>query len=126
MKKFRFRKTIDIDVEADTEEDARQQLVKTCSRGEGVLGSGHTFELLGTVETQKLNPDEEEFAEKLGEGYIVMSVQFRGENFACLCTIEELDPEHVSVRPRALLLREEQKEHITDVMGEKPTIRKQE
>ena len=53
-------------------------------------------------------------------GLVIMSIQYRKENFACLCKVEDLNAEYVSVKPLALVLSEDQKEHITDVLGNRP------
>jgi len=122
LTKFRFRKTTDIDIEAETEEEARKELSFQCARAyaQGYpMGDEDTFELLGTANLADLTPELLEAANRMN-GYVLMSVQYRGENFACLCKVEDLDAKYVSVKPVALLLKEDQKEHIADVMGDSP------
>lgn len=114
MPEYRFRRTEDVIIPASDEEEARSLI--------GIRDRyPDEYELLGTVDTEKLTQEELAFSKKMGEGYLVMSVQYRGENFACLCTVkEEENPELVRVRPIALLLKDKQKGHITDVMGQSP------
>lgn len=51
---------------------------------------------------------------------VVMSVTYKGEPFAAICKLKELDDEHVSVKPLALVLSEEQLDHIEDIKGDHP------
>jgi hypothetical protein len=111
MNKYRFRRTVDIDVEAESPEKAREELSKRDRYPD-------EFELMGHSEIRKLKPELLKAASSLS-GFVIMAVQYRGENFPCLCKTEDLG-ERVSVQPVALLLNEEQKDHITDVMGQRP------
>lgn len=71
---------------------------------------------------EKLSPDiiEKAKAVNADSGLVVMSVLYRGESFAALCKIEDLDAKYVSVKPVALVLSEEHLDHVTDVKGDHP------
>lgn len=116
MPKFRFRQTIDIDIQAANVKEARN-ILKDRDR------YPEDYELLGTAELEDLTPEMREASKSLGD-FILMSVQYRGENFICMCKTKELDEERISVKPVALWLTEEQKDNITDVMGNCPEINK--
>ena len=51
---------------------------------------------------------------------VVMSVLYKGEPFAALCNMTELDKDRVSVKPLALVLSEEQLDHVEDIKGDRP------
>lgn len=122
MPEYRFRRTIDIDITAESEKEARKELsfhcLRACVQGDPI-GDEDTFELLGSPDIENLTTELREAAQGMS-GFVLMSVQYRGENFACLCKVEDLDAMYVSVKPVALLLKEDQKDHITDVMGNSP------
>lgn len=111
MAKYRFRKTTDLDIEAENPEEARDKLSKRDR-------SPDEYELLGGSEIRNLDPKLLAAAENLS-GFVIMAVQYRGENFPCLCKTEDLG-EHVSLKPIALLLNEDQKDHIENVLGDRP------
>jgi hypothetical protein len=73
-------------------------------------------------EIKNLTPEILKKAKQITEesGLVIMSVLYRGENFACLCKVEDLNAEYVSVKPLALVLTEDQKDHITDIKGDHP------
>ena len=114
MSKFRFRRTIDIDIQADNIKEARNILKDREHYPDD-------YELLGTATLEDLSPDMVEASKSLGD-FVLMSVQYRGENFISLCKTKELDEERISVKPVALWLTEEQKDHLTDVMGNSPDV----
>lgn len=114
MPKYLFRRAHDIIIKAETPEAALELLPE---RVEGP----EDFKLLGTADLAALDPDLVKAAENM-QGFVLMSVQYRGENFACMCQVEDLNKEYVSVKPIALLLSKEQKLHLTDVMGDSPDV----
>ena len=119
MPKFRFRRTIDVDIEAETPEEALYKMTTTDAYPRKDNNFSEDFELLGKTSIENLSPELLKAAEKMNN-FVLMSVQYRGENFACMCQVEDIDPEYVSVKPVALLLSEEQKDHLTDVVGGSP------
>jgi len=53
-------------------------------------------------------------------GLILMSCQYRGENFTSICRISEIDSRRVRVKPLALVLNESKLEHVMDHEGTTP------
>lgn len=74
-----------------------------------------------TVSThKKLTPEIIAKANRLkGTDLVVMSVLYRGEPFAAVCKLTDLG-ECVSVKPLALVLSEEQLDHVEDIKGDRP------
>lgn len=74
------------------------------------------------MQPQDLTPEIVEKAKQVNadSGLVIMSVLYKGEPFACLCKVEDLNAQYVSVKPLALVLTEEQKDRITDVKGDHP------
>lgn len=114
--KYRFRKTIDIDIEADSEVAARTEFLLEHPDSE-------TYELIGEAEipviAEEMQKKAYPFLSTL-TSHLVMSIQYRGENFTALCQVKNLDADRVTVTPVALLLSEDQKKHLTDVKGRTP------
>lgn len=111
MAKYRFRRTEDLDIEADSPEEAWEKLAQQDKYPED-------YELLGQADIENLSPKFLDVASEVS-GFCFMAIQYRGENFACLCKTEDLGT-HVSMQPIALMLSEEQKQHIENVLGDRP------
>ena len=122
MPKYRFRNLKDVEIEAENPEEAYKALEERCARNvlrKSLVDCPEDYELLGVTDPEQIDPELLQAAEKLS-GFVVMSVQYRGENFAALCKVEDLGPEYVSVKPVALLLSEKQKGNLTDPLGNRP------
>jgi len=59
-------------------------------------------------------------------GFVLMSCQYRGENFVAICKQQDVGETKLEVTPLALILPNEKLDFITDTMGESPIIRKEE
>jgi hypothetical protein len=119
--KYRFRKTVDVDIEADSEVTARTEFLLEHPDSE-------KYELIGEAEIPVIDEEMQKKAYPYLStltSHLVMSIQYRGENFAALCQVKNLDADRVSVTPVALLLNEEQKKHLTDVKGRTPRAQRQ-
>lgn len=125
MSTHRFRFSKDFDVEASSMEEARQVLEQICDENNIVelkqaLEQG-AFEYLGDAEVRDICAEDRKHAEPLVQpGFLLMSCQFRGENFIAICSSRDVAGEKVAVRPLALVLREEHLDHLTDPIGGKP------
>jgi hypothetical protein len=50
----------------------------------------------------------------------LLRVQYRGENFVAVCDVEDIDDDRVAVKPIALILTNEQMDHLVDKHGNRP------
>lgn len=127
MSKHRFRYSKDFDVPASSADDARTVLKEICASNgivdlQQALERGQ-FEYLGDAEVQDISEEDRARAKMFAQaGMLLMSCQYRGENFTVLCTSRDVNETHKAVRPLALLLREEQLDNLTDPTGGRPVL----
>lgn len=127
MDNFRFRFTKDFDVEAGSLEEAEEKLRVACRDVESIsLNAALACEdlaYLGLAAVQDIDASSRDLASPLLEGktgLILMSCQYRGENFTSICRISEIDSRRVRVKPLALVLNESKLEHVMDHEGTTP------
>lgn len=127
MEKFRYRAAVDLDLAAENLEKAQEKLPAARDYIDRLVKANvaiPTFELLGKAEVEDIDPDAKRKAAQVLEAFdnlMLMSVQYRGENFTALCTRTSLGKGYVSIRPIALMLTEKKLDHVRDVEGNPPT-----
>jgi len=119
MPTYKFVKRTDIEIDADDPMVAYQFLEDECEVHKEVLGNPEEYEFFGLAYPEGIQPELLEAVDKI-PGFTLMTVQYRGENFACLCKVKDIDEKYVSVKPVALMLTEDQKEYLTDIKGNRP------
>ena len=125
MSKHRFRYSKDFDVPASSAEAAKDVLQEICEEHgvvdlQQALEQGQ-FEYLGDADVQDISEEDRETAKPLVQpGFILMSAQYRGENFTVLCSTRRVGDKQIAARPLALILRDEHLDNLTDPVGGHP------
>lgn len=127
----RFRFSKDFDVPAETRGDAEVMLKKLCEETPSIqlekeLARG-AVSYIGESDVQDISEEDRTRAAPLVEdksGLVLMSCQYRGENFTGIFKKKELGNGKVALIPLALLMREDKVQNLTDVMGDSPIILK--
>lgn len=129
MSLHRFRFTKDLDVQAAGPDDAKQILKKMCAEQPSIqltkeLERG-AVSYLGEAEVRDIDAEDRARAQPLvdgRDGLVLMSCQFRGENFTGIFQQRDLAAGKVALVPLALIMKEDKVGCLTDVMGDKPII----
>jgi len=130
MSQYRFRFSKNVDVPAESEEAAREMLGEACDeQGSIVLNDEYakgSFEFLGESEVVDIDEESESIGKNLAHsrgGLLLMSCQYRGENFVALCKKKNINKKQVEVTPLAIILTNEKLQFVTDLNGDHPIIR---
>jgi len=127
MSKHRFRYSKDFDVPAASKEEALQVLAEICSEiGDATLQRAietGSFEYLGDADVRDVETKDQDIARRIHNDRVkVVSMQYRGENFAVVCASRDVGATKEALKPLALILREHQLEHLTDLAGQTGAI----
>lgn len=132
MSKYRFRFSKNVDVPAESEEAARQALGDACDEQSSIVLQDEcargAFEFLGEADIVDIDAESESIGKELVSSrgrILLMSCQYRGENFVALCSQEDVDGTKLKVTPLALVLPNEKLDNLTDLMGNSPIIPKE-
>ena len=122
--KILFRKHLDVIIEDDSNSAPKifKKFEDYCEQHN--LGDPSSFELMGSAEPTDIPKDIiEEFEKDYGgsnEGFAIVSMQYRGENFAVICEKNTIGDSEAFF-PLMMILTEHQKTLLRDIKGNAPT-----
>jgi len=129
MTSYRFRFCKDFDVPAENRGDAELLLKKLCSDMPSVQLQKEVdrgaVSYIGQAEVRDIDEEDRERAAPLIDdrsGLVLMSCQYRGENFTGIFKRKDLGENKIALTPLALLLREDKLDNLKDLEGDSPII----
>ena len=131
MSTHRFRFTKDLDIQAADRTRAEKILADLCAEQPAIKLKNEmdrgAMSYLGEAKVRDIDEEDRSRAKPLTDGrdgLVLMSCQYRGENFTGIFQKKDLEANKVALVPLALLMREDKVEHMTDVMGDSPILMK--